>query len=218
MVYFNIGRTNEISVIGNYPQTSLAITFHVDSFDSYRNVQPDIFPIFQPRYSLELNPKSKETDIIDSLGLSFGFIFSEKLKLILHEFNLPNYKFYPITVVGSKTKYYWFHYITKMEEFLDFKKTEIEIYKSRPPFEIEEIKIFRSQNDIMDFKKSLPYTKSMRFKKIQLNSNFPNYDIFEITGAQYFTLISEKLRDILIEENITGLEMVEYTKIKLAGE
>jgi hypothetical protein len=213
MNFYNIGRTNEIDVIGFYPQTKLADLYNLEANDSFRKVLFDSFPDFQPKYGLILNPNSKETDLLDSVSLGFGFVVSERLKILLREFILPPHRFYPMDVIGSAINYFWFHYITEIEKYIDYAKTEIEVYKSRAPFNVEEIKTFSSQIEIMNFKRALPYNKAIKFKSIQLKENFPNYDIFEITGAQYFTLISERLRDKLIRENITGLEIVEYKKI-----
>lgn len=216
MRYYNIGHTNDIEVIGFYPQTTRTSKegYHVDSFNSELKVHFDNFPNFAPNYALDLAPKAIETDFLDRGSLDFGFIVSDRLKELLKEFKLPPHRFYPIKVYDSHSQYFWFHYISNIEKYLDYQNTEIEIYINRPPFDIDSTKRFSSQSDIMLFKKSMPYNKSMRFKEIHLNEDFPNYDLFEITGAQYFTLISERLKERLEQGKVTGYETIEYEKIK----
>lgn len=217
MKLYSIQRTNDISVIGFYPQTERTKQkgYHIDDYNSERNINPDSFPDFTPKYGLDLNLKSNETDVIDSGNLGFGLVVSERLKKILEEFKLPPSKFYAIDVYNSKTKYYWFHYITNITEYIDYPNTEIELYKNRAPFVVEELTSYDSFSELMTSKKSLPYNLGMRYKSIHLKSTFPNYDCFEITGAQYFTLLSFELSERLAKENITGLEYSEYDKVSL---
>lgn len=74
--------------------------------------------------------------------------------------------------------------------------------------------MFVSLDEVMLFKKSLPYNLAMRYKNIKLNPEFPDYDLFEISGAQYFTLVSGVLRNELVNQNITGFEFLEYDRIQ----
>ncbi len=212
MKYYNIGRTNETEVIGFYPQTTRAEGYNVDSI---YNILPNVFPDHQPLYGLMLNPKSIDTDILDGGILEFGMVVSHKFKILLEKFNLPPNRFYSIDVFGTEKKYYWFHYITQIERFINFNATELELYKRLPPFEVEKKIYLSSYDDIVNLSRELVVTrgKSLRYSFIQLNKSFPNYDLFEITGAQCFTLISERLKNEIIKERITGIEFVEYEKI-----
>ncbi|MDW7694276.1 hypothetical protein R9C00_05970 [Flammeovirgaceae bacterium SG7u.111] len=216
MDYFSIGRSNDIEIIGYYPQTSrISRTgFHIDAFNSERQVKPDEFPAFEPNFALDIHPNAIETDVLDSAVLDFGIIISEKLRSILKEYNLPPHRFYPIKVFNSSKYYYWLHFISKSEDFIDYGKTEIEIYINRPPFKTDSIKLFNSQRELLEAKKALPYNKAMKYKNIFLRRNFSEYDLFEISGAQYFTMISKTLKERFDIEKITGLEYLEYNKIQ----
>ena len=67
----------------------------------------------------------------------------------------------------------------------------------------------------MDIKKSImDIGKPLRYKKISVKSNFPDYDLSEINGAQYFTVISEKLKRRLDSENVVGLEYLELNSLE----
>lgn len=212
MKYFNIGQTSEIDVIGFYPQTKRAVGYHVDSVN---NVMRNLFPDYQPLYGLELNPNSKATDVIDKGILNFGLVISQRFKTLLEAFNLPPHRFYPIDVLGTDIKYYWFHYISNMEKYIDFNKTELEIYNSLPPFEVQKRFVSESYEALIEICREIVSTRgrAIRYKLIQINGNFPCYDLFEIVGAQYFTLISGKLKEEIIKNNITGLELIEYSQI-----
>ncbi|MFM9943746.1 MAG: hypothetical protein ACKVQB_00795 [Bacteroidia bacterium] len=210
MKYYSFGVTNELNIIGFYPQTQRAKGFHVDEY----NFPSDSFPEFEPKFGLELNSKSIATDILDKSPLDFGQVVNDKLKSILEQFNLPPHKFYSIDVHGSTTRYFWFHYITNFGNFIDFKMTEIEIYHSTELYLLDTVK-FNSYNELMDYKRSIIMQrgKATRFGKIFLKDTFPNYDLFEISGASYSTIISEKLKLKLEMEDITGFETLEYNRI-----
>lgn len=214
MKYYYIDETREIKTIGHYPQTSASKDKrgHFDGYDSQLRMYYNRFPDFEPKYALDLHSNSIATDIIDKASLPFGFVVGQKLKNLLEELNLPPHRFYPINVYGTELNYYWFHYITNIWNYIDFESSEIEVVH-KFKFNVEEIKTFTSFDEIMTFKKSLPRQNILRFGAIRLNNNFPNYDIFEITGPQYFTLISEKLKNKLLEKNITGIGITQYDKL-----
>lgn len=220
MKYYNIGRTNEIEVIGFYPQATRTSKtgYHIDAFNSEKNVKSDNFPDFEPNYALDLNPKAKETDFLDSGSLNFGFVVSEKLKELLTGFNLPPHRFYPIHVYDSHNDYFWFHFITGIKNYLCLKETEVEIFDIFS-FKILDTLRFGSFDELMERKRKsiLEIGKPMRYKTITLNSNFPKYDLFEVIGAQNFTLISSNLKERLQQEKITGYEIIEYENIKTSS-
>lgn len=217
MIFYNIGHTNEIDIIGHYPQTkeTVSSSYHIDNFNSIEKVSPNAFPDFTPKYGLDLHKESNETDILDRGALEFGFILSEKLKFLLERFNLPPHRFYPIDVYNAKNQYYWLHYITDFEQFFDVRNTEVEIFDIFK-LEVIENKIFNSFQELINFNRNLVLQmgKTMRYKSISLHSNFPKFDLFEVTGAKNFTLITKSLKDELENENITGLEYLEYNKIR----
>lgn len=216
MRYFYLGETRELSVIGHYPQTMRTKNegYHVDAFNSERKIKADEFPDFEPNYGLDLQTGANATDVLDKSTLPYGFVVSERLKKLLMNFMLPPHRFYKIDVYGTNKRYYWFHYITSIWDYIDFENTEIEvIHKFK--FIVEEIKKFTSFEDIMNFKKSLPRQNTIRFGSIKLRDNFPNYDLFEMTGPKYYTLISNKLKQSLDKEKITGIGTQEHPKIEL---
>lgn len=218
MKFFHLAETREIEQIGHYPQTMRTKNegFHVDAFNSERRVLKNSFPEFQLNYGLDLHPSSNNTDILDRSTIPFGFVVSQKLKKILENFVLPPYRFYPIDVFGTTNKYYWFHNITNISEFIDFNNTEIEVFNVIKQVVLETIQP-SSFEEIVKMKREYVLKRgiTIRYKSIVLNNDFPNYDLFQIDGAQYFTLINEKLKARLEEENITGMDINEYSKINV---
>lgn len=216
MIYYNIGRTNELDVIGQYPQTKEVTSskYHIDNIDSAVKVNSDHFPDFKPKYGLELLPKSIATDVIDKGSLEFGFVVSEKLKRLLSDFNLPPHKFHPIDVYKVNTQYYWLQFLTDFESFFDVKNSEIEIFDIFKQ-EVIEVVTFNSIQEIIESNRNLVLQigKTMRYKSIRLKRNFPQFDLFEVKGAKNFTLITETLKKEFESQNITGLEYLKYDKV-----
>jgi hypothetical protein len=217
MTNYKIRESRELEVIGYYPQTvpTKRIGYHIDAVDSVHRISFDSFPDFNPNYGLDLHQGSKETDVLDRGNVSFGLVISDKLKTILEKHNLPPHRFYPIQVYDAKQKYYWFYYISNIWNFINFKETEIEVFNNGEDYKTVRVVQFDSREEAMEFKRNMPYTLGMRFRKISFSSHFPNYDLFEITSVQYFTLISERLKSELIREEITGLEIEEFNKVFL---
>ena len=218
MTFYNVGHSNELEIIGYYPQTQRTkrLGYHVDDYNSERNVTPDLFPEFAPNYGLDLNPKSIATDVIDRGTLEFGIVISENLRKILHDYNLPPHKFYPIDVYNSNRNYYWFHYISNFRSFFDVKNSEVEIFDIFKQ-EIVDVVRFNSFEELNDFNRQLilQVGKTMRYRLIKLRPSFPKYDLFEIKGAQHFTVISDRLKNELERQSITGLEYMKYNMIEI---
>lgn len=216
MIYYNIGRTNELDVIGQYPQTKEVTSskYHIDNIDSAAKVNSNYLPDFKPKYGLELLPKSIATDVIDKGSLEFGFVVSEKLKRLLSDFNLPSHKFHSIDVYNVNTQYYWFQFLTNFESFFDVKNSEIEIFDIFKQ-EVIEVVTFNSLQEIIESNRKLVLQigKTMRYKSIRLKRGFPQFDLFEVKGAKNFTLISETLKREFESQNITGLEYLKYDKV-----
>ncbi len=218
MKFYYLNLTEEIEEIGHYPQTERTKRkgYHVEAFNSERKVDPKVFPEFNPKYGLDLNQKSKETDFLDRATLDFGFVISEKIKDILAEFILPPHRFYPIDVFDSNYQYYWFHFISEMEKYIDFKNTEMEIFDVLEQ-KVLETKTLNSYDQFLSLNKELVLKvgKTLRYKKVVLKSSFPKYDLFEINGAQSLTLISENLKGSFEEKKVTGIEFLEYDKLNV---
>jgi hypothetical protein len=164
-----------------------------------------------------LNKASIGTDILDNVELTFGLLISDKLKSLIENFNLLPHKFYEIDVLGTIEKYYWFHYITNFEMFVDFRKTTIEIFNSHGGFEVIDTISLVSLDELKKLKEEiyLENGKAIRFGDIILNNGFPKYDLFEESLINYQTIISEKLKNTLVANRITGVEFRNLEKLKL---
>lgn len=216
MKFYSISESREINVIGFYPQTSLAKSYNPTSENSHRNVKPYNFSTFTPDYGLELNEQAIPTDIIDRGPVGFGLIVNEKIKELLKDFELPEHKFYPINISykNKGLKYYWFHFIADIEKYIDKSKSTIKLFH-KFKFNIiqEEIYINTIKGNLYDYEDSLPREHAIRINKIVMNSDTPVFDIFDISILGRITLISEKLKDKLYKEGITGSNIMAYDKL-----
>ena len=216
MAFYLIGSLSSEDEIGQYPQTirTKKAGYHIDSEASEKNVKQGSFPDFQPRYGLDLQTNSVETDILDRGSLDFGMVVSEKLKNILHDYNLPDHRFYPIDVYGTQLQYYWFHYITNLYQFVQFDLSEFEIFDVINQKIIEEVK-FDSITELKEIRNDLVMRIGMtlRIKNIKLADSFPQYDLFDFTVPSSFTLVSDTLKNRLLNDKITGIVFNDFHSI-----
>lgn len=111
-MYYIYSFSDDLNVIGYYPQVSLRQGYNPRLAESHWQVKRDEFPDFIPNLELELHRKAIPTDYLHFSDLN-GIIVSDKFKEILKLHNLPKHEFYPIKIYYNNTllKYYWFHYL-----------------------------------------------------------------------------------------------------------
>jgi len=217
MKYFSVSISDDLKVIGHYPQAKLR-TDEGDNVrvDGYLAMRPDKFPDFVPNYKLELHPRAKPTNFLPKSPASFGWIVDSKLKSILENHKLPKHHFYPIKVYHKNTvlDYYWLHYIVDdFYEFIDTNNSYGEVFEFKTPIEIvvkETFPIFSWDQIIKEEKKH--EFNSTRIGKIVMKKDFPKYDLYETRSINYFTIISEPLKQVFEKESITGMEIKPFDK------
>jgi hypothetical protein len=189
-----------------------------DSYYSYYDASDRgcTFPDFAPDMdALVMHGKAKPTDLVSS-GLSIGFIISKKLKALFEQFNFPAHRFYPTKIIHKKTEvdeYFLMHIASKYyEDYLDFVDYSKSLFliagiAKSDPHHIT----LNSKRDYLDKANQLQndaLTKkvfhSIYAEKICFNTNFDeSLDCFKAPfGVRYY--ISQRLKDALIENNITG--------------
>ena len=170
------------------------------------------FPEHIPKYIIILNKKAYPTDFIEKVSVPYGLVVNNKIKSLITLYSLPNHKFYDTEVIYKKSKlnYYWFHFYDDIFQYIDMKKSKF-ILKWRDViqefcFTSKEFYLSKEQETFGDFEKNLI------IKEVYLLNSFPKYDIFHFEGRD---IISEKLLNAFIENNITGYEVSEYDVLKL---
>jgi hypothetical protein len=210
MLYFKLLISDDIEIIGNYPQTEFSKGYNPNNPNGHWNVKHNSFPNFQPNYELDFTKNAIPTDLIDAASCSHGLVISKKFKEILEEFNLPPSKFYPLNVKykNENLPYYWFHFIIDdIWSSLDLEKSTIKIthnsnhsnFVIQPAISKEFlIKLDNYYASIIDY--------NFSYDKLCFNENFQNFDILNIDKLHYDALISSKLKKRIEAANLTGFE------------
>ena len=212
MKYYILSESTDTNVIGYYPQTD--VSEDSEFFSVFIDFQTRIeeFPEHIPKYIIILNKKAYPTDFIERVSVPYGLVVNNKIKSLITLYSLPNHKFYDTEVIYKKSKlnYYWFHFYDDIFQYIDMKKSKF-ILKWRDIIEefcftSKEFYLSKEQETFEDFEKNLI------IKEVYLLNSFPKYDIFHFEGRN---IISEKLLNVFIENNITGYEVSEYNILKL---
>lgn len=213
--YYSIGISDDLKIIGYYPQTSLAKGYDPRENGCY-DVNVNYFPNFVPNYELDLHEKAKATNLLPRTGASFGHVVDEKVKKILKEHYLPPHAFYPMKVYhkGKILKYFWFHCIPNdFWKLIDNKNSFANVYQIKKGIvtKIMEIPIISKEQILREQKK---YTGLMPIGlgELKMSSEFCKYDFYK-TDAFNHTIISEKLKNALEQNNITGYTTKLFDKI-----
>jgi hypothetical protein len=178
------------------------------------------FPDLRVDY-LILDETAELTDVICAPMLILtGLLVNEKVRNILEQFNLPEYRFYPLKVKTKShdlTQYFWLQTSSERElnldKHLNFKMSTFAI--ERKIREYESVNI-ASYEEFSKVKSGLNKFQSIKLKEARLNSNFKdfNLDLFKISRLYTYWIISEQLKSKLESENITGVKIEKAEAIK----
>ncbi len=202
MKYYSISRSDDLKVIGHYPQTLLKDDYNPSLPNGHWNLYPIEFANFELNYELELNSKAIPTNYLDGYD-NFGMLVDFKFKSVLEKFNLPPHRFYPIKVYhkGNLLEYYWFHYIIDIWQYTNIELSSALIMK-KFDFEIEKIIPIPNLKTIEQFEENLSFEQELMLNKLVLKTN---YDVIKIGKVQYLPrLFSEPLLNALQYEGMTG--------------
>lgn len=212
MKYYSIGRSDDLKVIGKYPQTLLKPDYNPLVKNGPYFMNSNEFADFELNYELVLNTKAKPTNYLDGYANHFGMIIDLEFKNILERFNLPSHRFYPIKVdyKGDLLDYYWFHYIIDIWQYANIESSSALIMK-KFDFEIEKIIPIPDLTTIGEFKENLSYKQELMLNKLVLKTNF---DVIKISKVQFVPeLFSEPLLNALQDAGMTGFEARHFDKI-----
>lgn len=169
------------------------------------------FPEYEPNLDYFIvHGKAKLSDLLSVAVIHGGFLVSERFKNVLEQFNLAPHKFYPAKVQFRKQfhQYYWMHIISDLTDQVDYPKSTFFVYHNYSKnIGYTEVK---SKEELIQKEKSLREnnpgkTLAIWSEKISLTSSFNRAaDLFKIGNFDSSYYISEKLKNKIISEKITG--------------
>ncbi|MCR6639841.1 MAG: hypothetical protein NVV82_12900 [Sporocytophaga sp.] len=166
----------------------------------HRNLNPPFVPELD---SFVVRKRTKITDLQSNAFIGGrGLFLSEKFKSLLSDFNLPKHKFFKSTVIKDDDThtYYWFHLIeSDYRGKVVFEKTKFSNWK--------DLKLDNYQ-DYLDFSENEDKYGQLKANKVTLGNTFDkSLDLFMISAFDQNLYISQKLKDKIIEEKLTGIEI-----------
>lgn len=189
---------------------------------------PQKFPSISPKIDYaQLKKGAKLSDILSSaMFVRYGFLISEKVRSIIANFRLPEYRLYKVPIQvgeGTLVDYFWLHMLFEYngKSFNDIQYENL-IY-SRSVFHIEKDFVKLSQIDIQsheDFKSQVEGLKSNHYisaSSLFLNSKSINEmpDIFKLPIVNRVKwIIKQSLRDAIVSNQCTGVKITEIRNIK----
>ncbi|NME67387.1 hypothetical protein [Flammeovirga aprica] len=140
-------------------------------------------------------------------------IVSKKFKEILDQFLLPFHKFYEIEVlnVEMKDKYFMLHFLDK-DFYIDFKKSKFKFIKKNDNTTLKIFdQIITSQDEFYEIKRNHADIKNRTIDLVFVDNFFlEKYDfLFKAPGSNY-PIVSEELKQAIINSNITGVEFSNF--------
>ncbi|RAV28332.1 hypothetical protein [Sinomicrobium soli] len=216
MRYYSIGVSDDLKIIGYYPQLKFKEGYNPSLPEGYYNLPIHHFPDFVPNLEYELHKDASPVNILPPYPGRFAFIIDEKVKNILEKHCLPPHTFYPTKVFHNDKvlQYYWFHYIPNdFWELIDNKNSFAYVYQIKKATftKIMEIPII-SKEQILNEQKKYTGLTPISLGKLKMSVEFCKYD-FYLTGAFNHTIISERLKKALEENNVSGYKAKLFDKI-----
>ena len=150
---------------------------------------------------------------MSSYNSHWGILINEKIKRIIVNFNIPTSKFYSFILLENRIiikDYYLFRFYDDIFQYIDMERSKF-ILKWRDV--IQEF-CFTSKDFFKSKKRKTfeDFETKLIIKEVYLLNSFPQYDIFHFEGRN---IISEKLLNAFIENDITGYEVSAYDVLKL---
>jgi hypothetical protein len=168
------------------------------------------------------------TDLISGMEGNMGdqgWVVSKKLLEILQSFNIGKYQTYSIGVKSKNNysnDYVYLHYYAFADEFVDYtqskfyKQAGMWNYESRTLISIPSFPAIKETENLLNEGIDIDNFDNrvhIRPKEIFLKEN--TLDLFKFDTLKIIEcFMSDKLRQTLLQENITGLEISQTTKVK----
>ena len=208
MNYYRIDNDLETKVVGRkYPQVECNNLV-------YAHAIPDFGPC-KIKYKLSFNlvKGAKLTDVLSTLAISAsGFVISERLKMLLESYKLERHEFIPVDIISKDQtyNYYFLHfYGLDMVHCLDYQQSIFRITKWG--FEDLGLKNFDSYESYQAYIKenNEDYSLMIPIEHVVLKEEFKDLDFFSVPKFHNEIFVSERLKQCLEDNHITGFSFEE---------
>lgn len=215
MKYYSIKYSTTKEIGGTFPQSIRSIHYSPEE-SIYRNLwNPDaIIPKKFVYPTPILENSAKLTDLLSHSGFySFSLLVSEKLKDILIMYSLREDLFNFETTVINKNgefKYWALGPLISRDEYIDFENSIIQVQKGDLSETISiSVKNIEEYKELLEKEFGVNYIK---ISKISFNqTNKPDFfSIRHMYDAKNY-IVSEKLRQIILDSKFTGITFEEFT-------
>ena len=180
------------------------------------------FPDYIPELGgFKLSGYAKLTDFLSTPFMAT--LVSPKAKEVLQRYHLCPHRWYPCTIHSRKKvyDYFWLHIISDNSDFVDYKKsTFVEYDFSRKGKTVH----ITSKKELLEKKQLLKEANEGKnitiwADKIVMNYEFDKeLDLFEITRIDGSTYVSERLKNAILEHELTGYEFIPAVNFSISAE
>lgn len=220
-IFFQLKVASDIKKIGKvrYPQAETTGYYDwwgpnsIWKINSWQKIDFGIeFPMFL------LKPSSKLTDVVSSNAYmsSSALLCSDKLKNVILDHDVPQYQlFHPVQVIQKEESYdYNFLYFYKIHnQYVDFPASRFYIEGWEPsihPFTIKDVEEF---NLILNSIRKMQLNRLLKYIEFRLLEDEIELDLFRVAGFFGCIIISEKLKESLEREKVTGIDIIPIEEV-----
>lgn len=154
---------------------------------------------------------AKLTDILSATMLGgSGLFISEKFKSLLELFRISDHNFFQAQINHKGTtydNYYWLHLMSDLRKFIDYKHSEFFARVSN--FTYNENLHFESTEDTIEFYNKIDKFHTLQARKLVFKPDCQlDFDLFYISNFDKNIYISERLKNAILDNKITGASIV----------
>ncbi|HMH24520.1 MAG TPA: hypothetical protein VK563_22220 [Puia sp.] len=166
-------------------------------------------------YSVKISKSVKLTDSLSSFMTCHSSILSEKLIDLLMKFNTPEFKAIPIKIFRIKElviekRYYIAHFIGDEVLNVDFEKSTFDYYTGGAGIVLDRsILQFKDYGDFLKKGRTDRRIDMSKIKNVVMLPSLKNDLIFMNALRVVRMLVTENLRDAMLQEKITGFRFLE---------
>jgi hypothetical protein len=208
-MFYKLDNRTDKEVGSVFPQVTC-----LSQIDAHR-LSSDQFPSFLPTLIYKLVKKAMLTDVLSQAAISaVGFITNHKLKEITEALNQTNLKIYPAIIEAKTTRenYFWLHIKSlDISDLIDYNSSAF--FYTKYELKQDIIKI-NSYNHYKTLSKEHGIMWGVGMDQIKLSNRFnPHLELFHLSPFDRTVYISKRIRNLILENQITGIEITEANNI-----